>query len=50
MMFSKKLALENGLLTLIHSSLTNMAPDSANDMAFYYLPVKYDPEADLPKL
>jgi len=40
--FSKKIAVENGLLDLETGELT---PFNLNEMAFYNIPVKYDPTA-----
>lgn len=47
--FSKKLALENGLLDLESLQFKEYGPESIKDMAFFYIPVKYDPKATCPK-
>jgi P4 family phage/plasmid primase-like protien len=49
MTFSKKLALENGLLDVDTLEFTEYSTDTAAEMPFYYLPVKYDPKAECPQ-
>lgn len=47
--FSQKLACENGLLDVETLEFTEYSDKTANEMAFHYIPIFYDPKATCPQ-